>query len=219
MFPIDPISVRQLHDADMLVAEQARTRHPVARRRPRRWRPELKVLTRGLLSMLDTSRRPTPGPLTASHELFAGLDAAELERIGQFLTVVDVPAGRSLGRQGALAREFVTVIDGQVGVTIDGVPNAVFDRGSHFGALPLLDNEVSPVHRASFSTMVPSRIAVAGPAEFRGMLRDFPTVAERIHAMTKIRRAYLNGLADARVDDHVPVEIIETIEYPAHMVA
>lgn len=218
MFPIDSVSVRQLHDADMLTAEQARTRHPVARPRSTRWRPELKVLTRGLLSMVAT-RRPAPGPLTATHELFAGLDAAELERLGQYLTIVRVPAGRSLGRQGALAREFVTVIDGQVGVTIDGIPNAVFDSGSHFGALPLLEDEMSPTHRASFSTMVPSRIAVAGPAEFRGMLRDFPTVADRIHAMTKIRRAYLNGLADARVDDHVPVEIIQTVEYPAHIAA
>ncbi|NND74952.1 MAG: cyclic nucleotide-binding domain-containing protein [Ilumatobacter sp.] len=219
MFPIDSISTRQLHDADILVAAQQRRRRGVAHRSKAARRPDLQVLTRVVLAGLRPRRRVATGPLGASHELFVGLDAPQLEQLGQHLTVIDVPAGRSLGRQGALAHEFVTVIDGQVGVTIDGVPNAVFDDGSHFGALPLLEDDRNPRHRASFSALVPTRIAVAGPAEFRALLARFPTVAARIRSMTKIRKAYLNGLADARPADTPEAANEAPVEYPAHIPA
>lgn len=216
MFPIDSISTRQLHDADMLVAEQARSRHAVRRPRSRHWRPELRLATRAVLASLRPRRRPVDGPLQASHELFVGLDSDELRRLGTFLTVIDVPTGRSLGRQGSTAREFVTIITGRVGVTIDGIPNAVLDDGSHFGAVALLDNATNH-HRASFSAMGPTRLAVATPGDFQALLGEFPTVAERIHAMTKIRRAYLAGLAEARAGETVPTLMLETVEYPAHI--
>lgn len=216
MFPVDSISVRQVHRAKLTEAAQRRDVHPVVRPRRTRRHPELKALTAGIVAALRPRRKIVTGPLSSDHELFRGLTDEQLARLGRLLTVIDVPAGRSLGRQGAIVRDFVTVIEGRVGVTIDGIPNAVFDDGAHFGALPLLDDGSNPVHRASFSTMAPSRIAVAGPGEFRAIMRDFPLVAERVSAMTMVRRAYLNGLAEAQSDSR---PILETIEYPVHMFA
>lgn len=210
-----PTAARIVHGAHLLEAKQARTPHS---REPRHASQPSAV--RRLLAFLGSVGRrgvSSVGHLNDSHELFVGHDREQLARIGRFFTVVEVPSGMALGRQGHIAREFVTILEGQVGVTIDDVPQAVLDDGSHFGALPLLDEAPGALHSASFTVMAPSRIAVANAAEFHSMLSEFRLVAQRVQAMTDVRRAYLAGLAQVGAAERRVPGALTIDEYPVHV--
>lgn len=202
MYANDPTSVRQLRHAELLVAEQSRSARQPTSARPGWWQ------------RLRARRRPTPVPAVPpvpttpgdlrptladhpSHDLWVGLDQRTLERLSERFMILDVDAGDSLGRQGEAAPEFVVVLEGRIGVSIDGVPLAVLDAGSHFGSLPLLDDGPTPYRRASFDVLGPSRIGVAGRQQFAEILESFPVVAQRIRAITDVRRAYLRGRSEA----------------------
>lgn len=198
----DPRTVQQLRTARLIEAEeyrlanQANPRVAGVGRPPRRrwWRPEEPVLSADL-------------------ELFEGLDRRTRARLAQHFLLVDLAAGESLARQGETASEFVVVLDGRVGVTIDGLPIAVFDEGSHFGAIPLIDGGAGRFARASFDVLEPTRVAIADRIQFFTVMERFPVVADRITRIAERRRAYLAGHADAKAlaadrDRH---------PYPVHM--
>jgi hypothetical protein len=199
MFPSDPRSIGQMFEANLLAAPQHRTRGPVVTQRTRWWT--------ALFEREETA-------WTAAHELFTGLGRTQLNRVAKKFTVLDVESGRSLGSQGSAASEFVVILQGRVGVTINGVPHAVLDDGSHFGSVALLD-EQSSERRASFDVMAPSRIAIADDTRFSELLDEFPIVAKRIRAMADIRRAYLAGVAAA--DNCECLNLIDAPGYPAHI--
>jgi CRP-like cAMP-binding protein len=220
MFPTDPNSVHALREADLIVASQAREHrevvHPSSAVHP--WR-RLVLLATSLSDRVRPHRDPrvaTYGPLSASLALFNGLSSKQLAEMGRHLSVIDVQPGHTLGRQGAPAGDFVTVLEGHVGVTIDGVPHAVLDAGTHFGAVPLLDRP-SSTSRATFTTMTPSRIAIANPREFREILDLFPVVAQRIYLMTQIRREFLADLARENRAEHFNQLTSDLKDYPAHL--
>jgi CRP-like cAMP-binding protein len=207
-------AARIQHRGNLGEVKQARTpstRDPLDPQEPSAARRFLSRVT-----ALGRSSGSSAGFLSGSHELFVGHDQEQLTRLSGFFTVIDVPAGRMLGGQGHIAREFVTILDGEVGVTIDGIPHAVLDDGAHFGAVPLLDDVPGAEHSASFTVMTPTRIAVANAAEFHALISDFPLVAQRVRAMTDVRRAYLAGLAHVdAAEQQVPVApAIQT--YPVH---
>lgn len=208
MHATDPISVRQLRAARLIEAEQARTGRGAVHSRPRRHRTladRWPVLRRFSLRRQAAS---TSHPSFARHDLFAGLDRRSIRRIERSFFVMDVDAGDSLGRQGDVAPEFVVVLSGRVGVSVDGAPLAVLDAGSHFGALPLLDDGPTPYRRASFSVLGPGTVAVASGAQFHDLLATHPVVDGRVRAIADVRRAYLAGRADA-----TPIEQ----DFPLHL--
>jgi CRP-like cAMP-binding protein len=220
MFPTDVSSVHTLSAANLLVAAQAREHrevvHPTRAMHP--WH-RLTLLATSLRDRVHPRRDPqvaTFGPLSASLELFEGLSAKQLAEFGRHVSVVRVPSGRSLGCQGESVRNFVIVIEGHVGVTIDGVPHAVFDAGTHFGAIALLD-EPSSMHRATFTTMTPSRIAVANQREFREILHLFPAIARQIYLMADVRREFLADLAKTRPAEPSEQLTSDLNDYPAHL--
>ncbi len=160
MFPTDVHSVRVLREADLLVAAQAREHrevvHPSSAMHP--WR-RLGLLATSLSDRVRSHRDPrvaTFGPLSASLELFNGLRTEQLAEMGRHLSIIDVQPGHPLGRQGAPARNFVTVLEGHVGVTIDGVPHAVLDASgpSCHVQLACLFNQSSDPYRNIFIVLV-----------------------------------------------------------------
>ena len=205
MYPLDPTSTRQLLDAELLVDLQHRDGTVVSHHSPRR-----RALGRRIAAWRHA------GPLPATHELFAGLSRTQLRRAARFFTVVDVPAGSELGTQGAPVEQFVTILEGRVGVTIDGVPHAVLDDGSQFSGLSLLDDE-RPTERASFNVMAQSRVAVVDAAQFPAMLQELPIIAARIRAIADVRRAYLAGRTATAEVEPAGRRWIEIEEYPVHL--
>ncbi len=210
MFPTDPSSVHQLRHADLLAADQYRLGHQ-SDRSPERERPRFVSMV-----VRRMSRAPHVGgapELDGALELFVGLDRQNLERLARHFAFVDANVGASLARQGEPASEFVVVLSGRIGVSLDGWPLAVFDAGAQFGALPMIDGAPGRFSRASFDVLEPSTIAVADRDQFFEILKNFPVVGQRILQIAEIRRAYLQGHADARA----LAADRETAPFPVHL--
>lgn len=189
MHPTDPVSINQLRYARLLEAEQYRMSH----------RPDVRSAfgTGSVLSrIMHAAARPAD--LDGSLELFVGLDRRTLHRLTRHFSIVDVADGEALAQQGDPATEFVVVLSGRIGVSLDGLAIAIFDAGSQFGALPMLDGSPGRFSRASYSVLEPSRLAIADRRQFFEILKNFPDVGQRIVQIAEIRRAYLQGHADAR---------------------
>ncbi len=218
MHPSDPISVQQLREADLLVSAEARQHHETRPRRRGSRSPgqRLRAHSDAVRQRLLPTRHPAAGPFSASHDLFRGLDGSQLATLVNHLEVRECAIGESLGRQGERATRFVIVLDAQIGLTIDGVPITVLDDGSHFGAVPLLDGGAA-LHRASFDALAPGLIAVADPQQFRTILDEYPTIAIGVYAMTRVRREYLEALAECEVSQSLSESTRAMLEYPVHL--
>ena len=204
MFLTDPSSVQQLRHADLIAADQYRLSH----------RPDSSTDgDRPRFLRMFHHHAPNLPVIDGSLELFVGLDRQQLDRLARHFSIVDVNDGASLARQGDPAREFVVVLSGQIGVSLDGLALAVFDRGAQFGALPLLDGAPGRFSRASFDVLEPATIAIADRNHFFDILKNFPAVGQRIVQIAELRRAYLRGHADARAlaADH------DTAPFPVHL--
>ena len=206
MFPTDPVSVRLIRSAQLFDAEQYRIRHRTDDRSamPSRWS---KIL----------HPRSKPAGIDGSLELFVGLDQRALRRLTNYFSIVDVSDGAALARQGDPTSEFVVVLAGQIAVSLDGLPLAVFDAGAQFGALPMLDGAPGRFSRASFDVLEPSRVAIADRDQFFEILKRFPVVGRRILQIAEIHRAYLRGHADARAlaadreESPFPVHLLDRV--------
>lgn len=187
MYATDPHSVRQIRRADAIVRAErnrfARWGHPPS-------------ITQQVKAVWERFLAPTE--LDPQLELFRGLDRRSLRRLAERFTVTDLASGESPMRQGEPNPKFVVVLDGQIGVTLDELPVAIFDTGSHFGALPLLDGGPDRFAVATFRALEPTRVAIAEPEDFDQIMKQFPAVALRVRWVTVRRRAYLQGHADAK---------------------
>lgn len=220
MLPIDPISVQQLRNAELIVSAETREHHefrPQQRgvRSPMR---RLRENTDAVRQRFFPTRHQVVGAFSTSHDLFRALDRSQLTSLSQHLEVRQCVIGESLGRQDERATRFVIVLEAQIGVTIDGVPITVLDYGSHFGAVPLLEGGAA-LHRASFDALGPGLIALADPGQFRAILDEYPTIASGVYAMTRVRRDYLEALADCEMSRSLGESTRAMLEYPVHLPA
>lgn len=109
--------------------------------------------------------------------LFTGFRPRDLERVAQLCTEVDVPAGRTLCREGEPGQEFFVLESGTVEVTAGGRTLATLGAGEFFGELALLD---AGPRNATVSATTPVRVLVVSRQEFSGLLEEEPLVAVRL---------------------------------------
>ena len=105
------------------------------------------------------------------------------------------------------------ILEGRIGVTLDGLPLAVLDAGSQIGALPLLDGGPGRFRRASSDVLEPSRVAIADRIQFQQILKQHPLVGHRIRQVAETRRAYFEGHADAKA---IAADLAEH-PFPVHL--
>ena len=218
MYANDPVSVQQLRNADLLVAPGTRERHGFGPRRnaSRHLKQPLMATASALRQRIRPVHHPVVGQLSGTHDLFRGLSQSQLASLATHLDVRVCTVGESLGRQNEPSAGLVIVLDAQIGVSIGGVPIAVLDDGSHFGALPLLDGG-DELHRASFDVLAPGTIAVVDKQEFRTVLDRFPTVAILTYEMARTRRDYLAQLAACETSQSLSQSALALLEYPVHL--
>jgi CRP/FNR family cyclic AMP-dependent transcriptional regulator len=117
--------------------------------------------------------------------LFDSLSAKERETIASWMDVVDLPVGKRLTDQGVLAYEFLVIKQGTAEVLQDGRRVRDLGPGDHVGEIGLLQDDRR--RTADVVTTSPMQaIVMAGP-QFRAMMRDMPTVAERIRETIRSR--------------------------------
>jgi CRP-like cAMP-binding protein len=109
--------------------------------------------------------------------MFAVCTKQELQTVAKLSTERDVPAGKTLAREGEPGREFVIILDGTAEVTRNGKHLAQLGPGDYFGETALLD----PGERtATVVAETPMHIAVVSPNDFSEMLDDVPALAHKI---------------------------------------
>lgn len=170
--------------------------------------------SRGWSDRLGSVRRSPQAveqSINSSLELFEGLSPTEMQSVRGYFTVIDVENGRDLGRKGTVCQQFVVVLTGQVAMSFDETPAGILTPGCFFGALPLLDERMDLIRRATATALADSKLAIADPRQFSGLLYSFPALAERIRAVVAQRAIYVASVEKDTQIDH------DTLDYPVHV--
>jgi CRP-like cAMP-binding protein len=121
-------------------------------------------------------------------ELFEDCSRRELAKVDSLLTMVTIPAGHVLIREGRIGSEFLIIASGQADVTKSsdyGISKvAELHDGEFVGEIALLQG----VPRTATVTAKTDLTAyVSNAAEFREILRSAPAAAERITRASSLR--------------------------------
>ena len=101
--------------------------------------------------------------------LFSRCSLKELQFIAREGDEVDVPAGKTLIRQGKPGDTFYIQLEGQSQVEIDGKKRRVMKPGDFFGEISMIDRGVGT---ATVTTLTPSRLYVMSHAQFRDAVKQ-----------------------------------------------
>ena len=131
--------------------------------------------------------------LLRSIPLFAGADTADLEALADVATEAEIPAGRSVVRQGDPGSGLFVVLDGSVRVVRNGELLAELGPGQWFGELAVLDR--GP-RTAAVITAVPTRCLAVAAWDAERLMLERPTLA------VAVARAMAERLRDVLEDHH-----------------
>lgn len=107
--------------------------------------------------------------------LFSGASKAELAKIAAIADEVDLPAGKTLIKEGDTGREFFVLIEGTADVTQGGRKiGKVMGPGDFFGEIALISK--AP-RTATITTTSPVRALVITDRAFRQLLEQSPEIA------------------------------------------
>ena len=109
--------------------------------------------------------------------LFAECSGDELEAIARVADELSLPEGRELMRQGATGRELVVIVEGEVAIERDGETIAIGRDGDFFGEMALVSGQP---RNATVTANTDLRVLVLDGLSFDRLLRDVPTIAEKV---------------------------------------
>ena len=119
-------------------------------------------------------------------EAFEGCTDDELERIDSLLAETTVPAGRVLMKENAPGFQFVVIHEGTATVSRGGKEVATVGPGSFLGEMALLDEDLQ-TRTATVTAETDMRIYVMNAGEFTSLLREVPSMREKILRTKAIR--------------------------------
>lgn len=128
--------------------------------------------------------------------LFAQLPRRGRRHVASWADEVQVPAGRTLTKEGEHAREFFVIICGSAELQQNGQPLAGLGAGAFFGDAGMLGS--ARTHAETVVTTSMTRLLVIGRREFAAIMWRFPAVAERIRRQAATRAARPRRRAGAR---------------------
>jgi len=118
--------------------------------------------------------------------LFAPCSDKELERLAKTVDEVELPAGRTLTREGLAGKEFVVLAEGIADVESDGQVVNRLGPGDFFGEISLV---TGAPRSATVTTRSPARLLVFTVPAFRSLLDHAPRIKRRITAAAALRLA------------------------------
>jgi CRP-like cAMP-binding protein len=111
--------------------------------------------------------------------LFSKCSRRDVSTIAKLTEIERYEAGATIVEQGTPGSAFYVVLDGRAVVRRNGRRSGALGPGDYFGELALLD----PAPRnADVEALEPTTVARLGVGPFCQMLRDSPTVNERLLA-------------------------------------
>jgi CRP-like cAMP-binding protein len=109
--------------------------------------------------------------------LFQHCTRKELEFIAKEGDEVDVPAGKTLIRQGKPGDTFYIQLEGESEVKIDGKRRRVMKTGDFFGEISMIDRGMGT---ATVTTLTPSRLFVMSHAQFRDAIKGSDSLMVKV---------------------------------------
>lgn len=111
--------------------------------------------------------------------LFSRCSRRELQIVVRHTEIADVPPGGVIVSEGEEGDAFFVVLSGRARVSRGGRTRGVLEPGAYFGELALLD----PAPRsATVKAETDVQVGVLGTRMFRILLRELPTISERLLA-------------------------------------
>jgi CRP-like cAMP-binding protein len=124
----------------------------------------------------------------AGAPLFARCSKRQLASIALLADELDVPAGKTLTKEGERGREFFVLLEGEADVRRQGQRIATLRAGDFLGEIALV---ASVPRTATVTTLVPSRLLVITDRAFRDLMRDTPQIQEKVLEAVACRVAAL----------------------------
>jgi CRP-like cAMP-binding protein len=100
--------------------------------------------------------------------LFEHLTKRELEFVAREGDEVDMPAGKTLTREGRPGDTFYVLLEGEAEVAIGGKKRRVLEAGDFFGEISMIDRGMAT---ATVTTVTPTRMFVMSHAQFRDAIK------------------------------------------------
>lgn len=118
--------------------------------------------------------------------LFEHCSTRELAEIASTVDEIDVPAGRTVAREGVLGHEFVVLAEGIADVESNGELVNELGPGDFFGEIALVTGER---RTATVRTRTPARLLVFNAPAFRALLARAPRIRRTVVASAALRLA------------------------------
>ena len=118
--------------------------------------------------------------------LFANLSKRDLSEVAQLADEIDLREGKEMTRQGAAAREFFVLLEGEADVRKNGRRINRLGPGDFFGEIALVSD--TP-RTATVTATSPVRALVITDRAFRRLLKDQPEIQGKVLAAVAARLA------------------------------
>jgi CRP/FNR family cyclic AMP-dependent transcriptional regulator len=121
--------------------------------------------------------------------LFSGCSKRELDQVAAIADELSIDEGKDLTHEGATGHEFLVLIDGSADVRRKGRKVNTLGAGDFLGEIALI---TGAPRTATVTTTSPSRMLVITARDFRGLLRNMPSLQIKV----------LEALASRLPDEH-----------------
>jgi CRP/FNR family cyclic AMP-dependent transcriptional regulator len=115
--------------------------------------------------------------LLAGVPLFEQLGKQELQRVGALADVVDLPAGRTLMREGETGAEAMVIVSGTASIEQAGVVIAERGAGEVIGEMALISHQP---RSATVKLETDAQVLVIGRREFDALMHEMPSVRTQV---------------------------------------
>ena len=115
--------------------------------------------------------------LLAGVPLFEQLDKSELQRVGALADIIDLPAGRTLMREGETGAEAMVIVSGTASIDKAGEVIAQRGPGAIIGEMALISHQP---RSATVKLETDAQLLVIGRREFDALMHEMPSVRKNV---------------------------------------
>jgi CRP/FNR family transcriptional regulator, cyclic AMP receptor protein len=122
--------------------------------------------------------------------LFEGLSKKELTELARVTEDLEIGAGEVLCKEGDIGQEFFVIVEGETDVTTNGKRVAARGGGDFVGEIALLEETT---RTATVTAKTPLRVFVLTRQDFRHLVRENPSVEQKVMRALARRVVELSG--------------------------
>jgi CRP/FNR family transcriptional regulator, cyclic AMP receptor protein len=122
--------------------------------------------------------------------LFEGLSKKELTELARVTEDLEIGAGEVLCKEGDIGQEFFVIVEGETDVTTNGKRVAARGGGDFVGEIALLEETT---RTATVTAKTPLRVFVLTRQDFRHLVREHPSVEQKVMRALARRVVELSG--------------------------